>query len=209
MYKKILNRAAWYCCIASFLYTPHVLAQAVTKALITKTEPQVYRDGPDITGCGMRVVVIGGGPVENAYMGDFSLTVRFSKSPQALWSLGKGGMGRGNVVNENVPFNWVPIKSFFIGTPDGRTSYVANNFTASSSPNYLLGGRPDVGDAIAILEMIVEGTALQYGVSSSRDEATPVFSFASKSNDEDRKTFYQCLEGFSTAAQRALSDEGD
>ena len=175
---------------------------------IVSSELRAYRDGAEISGCGLRVVSVSDEASDTALVADFSLTVSFYKKQRRLMALGKAGLAQGNAAKPN-GLHRKEVVSFFVSTETGEHTFAPKNFIQSEEKGYLLGGDEDVVSAANLLNEVVNGTKLQLGISGKGDAVSRIFSFTPEIEKADAQSYLACIDAFLKYAGQDSTSKGE
>lgn len=186
-------------------------AQTLIQADRAVIQPQVYRDGPTINGCGQRVILMSIVSETQAYIADFSISVRADEKKRDIWAMSKAGINRQDPRKKFDTRTVLPIKSFYISSPDGSAAISPEKFIPADNPGFLLGvGREDTGPATELMLRMRAGERTQLGIRLKSEGVARVYSYAPEIEPADAQDFDACMKGFMALIDRlhrALSEE--
>lgn len=193
-------------CVATVILmsAPHMaVAQAVIQADRAVIQPQIYRDGPTINGCGQRVVLMSVVSEREAYIADFSISVRADQKERNIWAMTKAGISRQDPRKNIEKRTTVPIKSFFFSSPDGAAAVAPIKFIPAETAGFLLGiGRDDTGPAAELMLKMRAGERSQFGIHLKTESVARVYSYTPEIDPADAQDFDACMKGFMTLITR-------
>lgn len=176
---------------------PPLAAQAVIQADRAVIQPQIYRDGPTINGCGQRIVLMSVVSEKEAYIADFSISVRADMAKQNIWAMSKGGISKQDPGKDIETRTTVPIKSFFFSSPDGAVAIAPAKFIPAETAGFLLGiGRDDTGPAAELMLKMRAGQRTQFGIHLKSESVARVYSYTPEIDPADAQDFDACMKGF-------------